>query len=170
MPTPFIGEVRMFAGNFAPQGWEFCNGQILSIADNDALFNLIGTIYGGDGQTTFALPNLQSRIPVHQGHSRQGNTYVIGQSGGAETVALTLTQTPVHTHALAASPSSSGRSPNNTVLALAAREVYNAGPPDVSAGAATIGSAGGGQSHDNRQPSLTVSFIIALYGIFPSQN
>ena len=166
MAQPFIGEIRMFGGNFAPVGWAFCNGQMMLIAENVALFSLIGTTYGGDGQTTFALPNLQSRIPVHAGLG-----FALGQVGGAETVTLTPSQIPVHTHAaLASGGPASEISPAGSTWAAPSSPLYSTSPPAVAMNAQTVGSAGGSQSHDNMQPFLAVNFIISLFGIFPSQT
>jgi len=166
MSSPFVGEIRMFAGNFAPQSWMFCEGQLLAIAENDTLFNLIGTTYGGDGQTTFALPDLRGRLPVHTG---QG--HVIGELAGTEEVTLTATQLPVHTQPLMTAPATAvdpnplGKVPAQT----RATDLYVADPPDVFLAASTVTSRGGSQPHDNVMPFLCVSFIISLFGIFPSQ-
>jgi microcystin-dependent protein len=167
MSSPFIGEIRMFAGNFAPVGWAFCNGAIIPIDQNDALFNLIGTTYGGDGQTTFALPNLQSRVPVHVGPG-----FALGQSGGAETVTLTTSQIPAHSHvplsdanvATLAGPAQNVWAANNTLTP------YGNAAPDQVMDPAVMGSAGGSQPHDNMVPFLVINFILSLFGIFPSQT
>jgi len=168
MSSPFIGEIRMFAGNFAPVGWAFCNGALIPISENDALFNLIGTTYGGDGQTTFALPNLQSRVPVHVGPG-----FALGQSGGAETVTLTTSQIPAHGHvpqcnsnqATAAGPAGNVWAvPNPSVT------IYETVAPTLAMDPAAVGSAGGSQPHDNMIPFLVVNFILSLFGIFPSQT
>ena len=170
MAESYIGEIRMFAGNFAPAGWSFCDGSLIPIADNEVLFTLLGTIYGGDGQTTFALPNLQSRIPIHQGVDSQGNAYVIGETGGSEAVTLTPNQIAAHSHTLYGSTdAASSRSPVGAVLASAERPVYGSGLNSALASQA-ISSVGGNQPHDNRQPFLCVNFIISLFGIYPSQN
>lgn len=172
MAQPFIGEIRMFGGNFAPNGWAFCNGQLLAISQNDALFALIGTTYGGDGQTTFALPDLRSRVPIHQG-SHQGNTFVQGQVSGTESVTLATTQLPSHQHSLLASANVGGAvSPNNTVFAQVPAggvQVYTQ-DNTVLATATPVSTVGGSQPHENRQPLLAINFIIALFGIFPSLN
>ena len=166
MAQPFVGEIRMFAGNFAPSGWMFCEGQLLAIAEFETLFNLIGTTYGGDGQTTFALPDLRGRLPVHTG---QG--HVLAETGGTETVTRTVQQLPVHTHPLMAAPGTAvdpnplGKVPAQT----RATDLYVADPPGVSLAASTVTSRGGSQPHDNVMPFLCVSFIISLFGIFPSQ-
>jgi microcystin-dependent protein len=170
MSTPYIGEIRMFGGTFAPVGWAFCNGQLLPISQNDALFSLIGTTYGGDGQTTFALPDLRGRIPIHQGSGFQ-----LGQIAGTETVTLTTQQIPNHTHPPQCK-STAGElgSPQNAVWAASAsnQTIYsNAGPTGgVSMKATAMANDGGSQPHDNMMPFLAVSFIIALEGIYPTQN
>ena len=169
MSQPFIGEIRMFGGNFAPAGWMLCQGQLLPISQNDALFNLIGTTYGGDGQTTFALPNLASRVPVHQGPS-----FTLGQAGGVESVTLTTNQIPVHTHqASCYAVAGNLASPTNGRWASSADTAINPyGLPaaaDSTMNAAAIGTEGGSQPHDNMLPFLTINFIISLFGIFPSQ-
>lgn len=166
MGQPYVGEIRMFGGNFAPVGWMFCQGQLLPISENEVLFNLIGTTYGGDGQSTFALPDLQSRIPIHQ-----GNGFTLAQAGGSETVTLTAQQTPTHTHTMMASNDvPAGSSPQNSVPGQAAAKLYRAGSPSVSLNAQSMGSAGGSQPHENVQPFLCINFIISLFGIFPSQS
>jgi len=169
MSGPFIGEIRMFAGNFAPVGWAFCNGALIPISENDALFNLIGTTYGGDGQNTFALPNLQSRIPVHVGPG-----FALGQSGGVETVTLTTSQIPAHSHvpqAQSAALASNVSSPANAVWANSTLGQFdNANPPDSTMAAGGMGPSGGSQPHDNMVPFLVINFILSLFGIFPSQT
>jgi microcystin-dependent protein len=171
MAQAYLGEIRLFAGTFAPQDWALCNGQLLAISENDALFNLLGTTYGGDGESTFALPDLQSRIPIHVGTGAGLPSYVIGQNGGVETVTLTAQQVAAHTHMLqASSAAATTRSPANAVPALADREVYNSGTTLVTGGTDALGSTGGSQPHDNIGPYLALTFIIALEGIFPSQN
>ena len=167
MAQPYVGEIRMFAGNFAPQGWAFCDGQLLSIAENDALFNLIGTTYGGDGQSTFALPDLRGRIPLHQG---QG--FTLAESSGVEQVTLTISQIPNHSHPLVATQNvATMQSPNNAVLAQSTvAAMYLADTPDVTLAASSVSTAGGSQPHTNFQPYLCVDFIISLFGIFPSQT
>jgi len=170
MGSPYVGEIRMFGGNFAPVGWAFCDGQLIPIAENDTLFNLIGTTYGGDGQSTFALPNLQSRVPVHQ-----GSGFVIGQTGGTETVTLTTAQLPAHTHVPHAnSATGTSDTPANNVWA-ASGSGRDVDPTQtvatlVSMKAGTLGLSGGSQPHDNMVPFLAVSFIISLFGVFPSQT
>ena len=168
MSQPFIGEIRMFAGNFAPVGWAFCNGALIPISENDALFNLIGTTYGGDGQNTFALPNLQSRVPVHVGPG-----FALGQSGGAETVTLTTSQIPAHSHVPQCfSNPGNQASPAAGVWANSGNvTIYdNTTPVNVPMAANALGSAGGSQPHDNMIPFLVINFIISLFGVFPSQS
>jgi microcystin-dependent protein len=174
MGEPFIGEIRMFGGNFAPSGWAFCNGQLLPISENDALFNLIGTTYGGDGQDTFGLPDLQGRIPIHAGTGPSGNTYQLGEKAGVETVTLTTNQIPIHSHGPAQASSSDGTqsSPTNGVWAKSSLGAYSSGSATVSMNvqALSLSVAGGSQPHDNMMPFLAISFIISLFGVFPSQN
>jgi microcystin-dependent protein len=166
MSQPFVGEIRMFGGNFAPAGWAFCNGQLLPISENETLFNLIGTTYGGDGQQTFALPNLQSRVPVHQGPG-----FVIGQIAGTETVTLTTQQIPAHSHVPQGNTNAGAQpSPANGLWANSSLSQFTNQPPNLQLSPSAIGSAGGSQPHDNMLPFLAVSFIISLFGIFPSQS
>lgn len=170
MATPYIGEIRMFGGNFAPQGWAFCSGQILPISDYDVLFNLIGTTYGGDGQSTFALPDLRSRVPIHMG-TNGANTYVLGQNGGVETVTLTQNQMPVHTHPVYASSTGGSDNPANNVWGNAPQtKPYGTAPGPAAMNTASVGNAGGNQPHDNMVPFLAINFIIALEGVYPSPN
>ncbi len=165
MAQPYVGEIRMFGGNFAPAGWQYCDGSLLAIADYDTLFNLIGTTYGGDGQNTFAVPDLRGRLPVHQ-----GSGFVIGQLSGQELVTLTTNNTPSHTHALMASNDIPALSnPGNNVTGQAAAKIYRVGNPTTPLSPSSVSSVGGSQPHDNMQPFLCVSFIISLFGIFPSQ-
>jgi microcystin-dependent protein len=169
MSQPYIGEIRLVGFNFAPNGWAFCNGQLLTITDNAALFALIGTTYGGDGQNTFALPNLQSRVIIHQ----QGNNYVIGGNAGVELVTLTTSQLPIHNHAAECSSSAGSQSsPVGHLWAADAAgltaEYSNSQNGQMNPGA--IGQSGGSQPHENRMPFLAMNYIIALFGIFPSQN
>src|SRR5215813_6055601 len=166
MSTPYIGEIRMFAGNFAPVGWAFCNGQLLPISGNDALFNLIGTTYGGDGQNTFALPNLSSRVPIHQGPG-----FVIGQTGGEESVTLTVQQIPSHTHVAQCQSTNGGQStPQSGVWAASASNPYSNVAPNTPMNASALAPSGGSQPHDNMLPFLVINFIISLFGVFPSQS
>ena len=168
MSQPFIGEIRMFAGNFAPVGWSFCNGAIIPIDQNDALFNLIGTTYGGDGQTTFALPNLQSRVPIHVGPG-----FALGQSGGTESVTLTTSQIPAHSHVplCFATAGDSDKPDNNFWAGATGTTIYdNTNPPSIGMAAAAVASTGGSQPHDNMIPFLVINFILSLFGVFPSQS
>ena len=168
MAQPYVGEIRMFAGNFAPAGWMFCDGQLLPISENETLFQLIGTTYGGDGQSTFALPDLQSRVPIHQ-----GNGFVLAEQGGVEDVTLTVQQIPVHSHPLLGSgAAANSRNPPNNMLAKAAGTIYTNNPGRGLAvmSPQAIGIDGGSQPHTNIQPYLTINFIISLFGIFPSPS
>jgi len=171
MSQPYIGEIRMFAGNYAPQGWMFCAGQLLPIAQYDALFNLIGTTYGGDGQQTFALPNLSSRVPVHMG-TGAGGTYIQGQMAGEETVTLVANQLPQHTHTALANTTGSGTSPSGTVWAGTTDLSQFADPSTINGqlAAGAVAAVGGSQPHGNMIPYVAISFIIALEGIYPSQG
>jgi microcystin-dependent protein len=168
MAQPYVGEIRMFAGNFAPAGWMFCEGQLLPISENETLFQLIGTTYGGDGESTFALPDLRGRIPIHQ-----GNGVNLAETGGVEEVTLTVNQIPAHGHPFLAS-GSAGTSSNaqaNVICSSPSIDLYLEGQaPDVSLNAAVVAGVGGSQPHTNFQPYLCVDFIISLFGIFPSQT
>lgn len=169
---PFIGEIRMFGGNFAPAGWMFCEGQTIPIAENDALFNLIGTIYGGDGEMTFNLPDLRGRAPMHMGQGPGLSPRTIGEVGGTAEVTLTSRQLGGHGHGLLASRDQ-GTSPNpgGAVLATGSNvQVYRSSSVSGTMPANALTPAGGGQPHENCQPYLPISFIISLYGIFPSQS
>jgi microcystin-dependent protein len=171
MSTQYVGEIRIFAGNFAPIDWHFCDGSLLAISEYDVLYNLIGTTYGGDGQQTFALPNLQGRIPFHQGTDASGNTYVIGQSGGAETVTIGPNQLPAHSHALLAnSGTGTQASPSGGAFAVSSLEMFSPVAPSTALSSQALGTIGGGQPHENRIPFLAVNFIIALFGVYPSQS
>lgn len=171
MSEPFIGEISMFAGNFAPRGWAFCQGQILSIAQNSALFALLGTTYGGNGQTTFALPDLRGRAPVHLGQLSGGAFYTQGESAGAEAVTLTEAQVPAHNHTLAVGATGTQASPSGGLPgATPARDFrYSDAATNATLYAGTISSPAA-QPHENRSPVLALNFIIALEGIFPSRN
>jgi microcystin-dependent protein len=155
----------MFAGNFAPAGWMFCEGQLLPISENETLFQLIGTTYGGDGESTFGLPDLRGRLPIHQ-----GNGFILAETGGTEETTLTVSQIPVHTHTLLASSArGSYNAPGGRVLAKSEDDIYRSGSTmDTVMDAAAISSVGGSQPHTNFQPHLCVDFIISLFGIFPS--
>jgi microcystin-dependent protein len=167
MAQPYVGELRMFAGNFAPAGWMFCEGQLLPISEYETLFNLIGTTYGGDGQSTFALPDLRGRVPIHS-----GSGFTLAETGGVETVTLTVNQIPSHNHAFLAS-NAPGRqvSPAGNFLAQSFSVTpYINDVPNANMNAAAVTSVGGSQPHNNFQPYLCVDFIISLFGIFPSQT
>ena len=175
MSSPYVGEIRMFAGNFAPVGWMFCEGQLLAISENPTLFNLVGTTYGGDGQSTFALPDLRGRFPLHQGAG-----FTLAETGGVETVTLGLSQTPAHSHPASCSSGGNSSTPvgnywstdpagntaayNETGGSMMAVAGANGTPPGA------IGSTGGGQAHTNFSPYLCVEFIISLFGVYPSQT
>jgi len=171
MADPYVGEIRMFAGNFAINGWALCNGQLLSIQSNQALFSIIGTTYGGNGTTTFALPDLRGRVPIHQGTGVGLTPYVTGEQTGTENVTLTAAQLASHTHAINANTggnltSPTGNFPGNEAVPI---KIYSAtGGAVMNAGVAS--PSGGGRGHPNIQPSLCVTFLIALVGIFPSRN
>lgn len=169
MAQPYVGEIRLFAGNFNPVGWEFCDGQLLPISENETLFQLIGTTYGGDGQSTFALPNLQSRVPIHMGNGPDGTTYQLAEMAGVESVTLTMQQIPNHTHPMLASNDLGTQvTPENTVTAQAAAKIYRAGAPTVFLNPGAVQPVGGSQPHENCQPFLCINYIISLFGIFPS--
>ncbi len=164
MAQPYVGEIRMFAGNFAPAGWMFCEGQLLPISENETLFQLIGTTYGGDGESTFALPDLRGRIPIHQ-----GNGFILAETGGAEEITLTVNQIPAHSHALlASSGAATGTAPITQLFATALQDVYVEDLTAANMSPQSIGPVGGSQPHTNFQPYLCVDFIISLFGIFPS--
>ncbi|OJT24560.1 phage tail protein [Archangium sp. Cb G35] len=174
MSEPFIGEIRMFAGNFPPRGWQFCQGQILSIAQNQALFAILGTTYGGNGQTTFALPDLRGRYPMQPGQGPGLSPRTLGEQGGSETVTLIANQMPAHTHSLNANLNEgNNESPEGSVLSAyppgTTPTTYNT-TINTTMNPAAIGVAGGSQPHNNMSPFLCLNFIIALEGIFPSRN
>jgi len=166
MSQPYVGEIRMFAGNFPPSGWMFCEGQLLPISENETLFNLIGTTYGGDGQATFALPDLRGRLPIHQ-----GNGFVLAETGGAEEITLTVNQIPAHSHPMLASGDlGTANTPAGNILAnTAAVKMYTASAPNSPMNAQAVTPTGGSQPHTNFQPYLCIDFIISLFGIFPHQ-
>lgn len=176
MSQPYLGEIIMFAGNFAPRGRAFCNGQILSIAQNEALFALLGTTYGGNGQTTFALPDLQGRLPIHQSQGPGLSNYVVGQAAGVSEVTLNTSQIPAHVHSLVPAGAGSGAAntanPVGAFPAASAAAAYStaAGGRMAAGTEGTIAASGGNQPHTNLMPFLAVSFVIALEGIFPSTN
>lgn len=165
MAQPYVGEIRMFAGNFAPAGWMFCEGQLLPISENETLFQLIGTTYGGDGESTFALPDLRGRLPIHQ-----GNGFILAETGGAEEVTLSVSQIPAHSHALLATGAlASDFAPGGKVFAQPqAVDAYVQPPPFVTLSPVSCTPVGGSQPHTNFQPYLCVDFIISLFGIYPS--
>jgi len=168
MSQQFIGEIRMFAGNFAPIAWAYCNGQLLAISDYSPLYNLIGTTYGGDGQTTFALPNLQCRVPIHMGTGPSG-TYVMGQVAGEESHTLTVQQMPSHSHTVRGMGQATTNSVAGNLYAGGGLRAYKAAPGGTM-NPAVVKNNAGGQAHDNMMPFLAINFIIALYGIYPSQG
>jgi microcystin-dependent protein len=171
MGQPYIGEIRMFAGNFAPLGWAFCEGQPMPIAENEALFQLIGTTYGGDGETTFNLPNLASRVPIHMGTGPDGTTYQIGEMAGTEQETLTVQQIPVHSHPLTATTAvGTQNTPANNLLAQTTGGIllYREVVPADTMNPGVVAPAGGSQPHENTQPFLCINFIISLFGVFPS--
>ena len=174
MADPFVAEIRMFAGNFAPRGWAFCNGQVLQISQNTALFSLLGTTYGGDGRTTFGLPNLQGRAPMHPGQGPGLSMHVLGEMGGEAAVQVDRLSMPSHTHNLMASGSpASGRDPTNNPLARSGGgNAYqsNVNQNVVNMAGQAVGPTGGSQPHNNMQPYLGLTFIIALQGIFPPRQ
>jgi microcystin-dependent protein len=174
MSDQFIGELRCFGFNFAPKGWALCDGQILSVQQNAALFSLLGTAYGGNGTTTFQLPNLQSRVPVHQGTDRSGTPYVNGEFGGQENVTLLVTEIPAHTHSIAATTNTAvlKRPISGTRYAASSSgNTFYATPGSLTAIApSTVSATGGNQAHTNIQPYLTLTWCIALSGIFPSRS
>jgi microcystin-dependent protein len=172
MSEPFVGEIRMFAGNFAPRGWAFCDGQLLAISQNDALFSLFGTTYGGDGQTTFGLPDLRGRVPIHQGTGPGLANRRIGEKGGQENVTLTTAQLPPHGHALnASSDTATSTDPAANVPANAATtNIYGSDAPFEALNAQAVTNTGGGRDHANEMPFLCVNFIVALSGVYPSRS
>lgn len=171
MANPYVGEIRLFAGNFAPVGWFLCQGQTLPISEYEVLYTLIGTTYGGDGQQTFNLPNLASRVPVHQGSLAGGGTYVLGQTGGAEQVILTTNQIAAHSHPASCSAANgTGGSPAGSVLAASATALYTVVSPSGAMNGASIAPSGGSLPHENRPPYLALNFIIAWAGIYPTQS
>lgn len=171
MADPYVGEIRLFGGSFAPVGWAFCDGQTLLVSQYEALYALIGTTYGGDGQSTFQLPDLRGRVPLHQGSTSFGSTYQVGQSGGVESVTLTTAQIPQHQHAVLASagPGTTDRPAGSVLATPPVVRPYAVGGPDTAL-AAGLGASGGSQPHENMQPFLTINFIIATDGVFPTQE
>jgi len=168
MAQPYVGEIRMFAGNFAPAGWMFCNGSLLPISENEVLFQVIGTTYGGDGQSTFAIPDFQGRVPIHM-----GNSFTEGEKAGVESVTLTVNQIPSHTHSLqGTSASAAGTAPSNATLPAAALASsitpYGTDAPNTTLSPQSVTPVGGSQPHENMQPFLCINYIISLFGIYPS--
>lgn len=171
MSEPYIGEIRLVGFNFAPVGWALCNGQTLSISQYEALFGLIGTTYGGDGQTTFNLPNLQGRIPFHKGANSMGDNLTIGQISGTETVTLLTPQIPQHSHALAANSGNGGQpGPGAGVWAASVLDQFSSESAANAMNANGTTNSGGSLPHDNVSPVLVINFVISLFGIFPSQG
>jgi len=172
MSEPFVGEIRMFAGNFAPRGWAFCDGQLLAVSQNDALFSLLGTIYGGDGRTTFGLPDMRGRLPIHAGHGPGLSERRLGSKAGAEKVTLTVNQLPSHTHAVRAT--TAGSTDNNPQDKMTGEspsiDLYFEGDQTENMASSSITSVGGSRSHTNLMPFLCINFIIALVGIYPSRH
>lgn len=170
MSEPFVGQIKMFAGNFAPRGYSFCDGQLLAVSQNDALFSLLGTIYGGDGETTFGLPDLRGRIPIHGNEGPGLTPRNLGQRSGQEKVTLTANQLPSHAHtAQGTTAAASSNNPNGTLPAVANENTYFAGSA-VNMSSLAVKNTGGSQSHTNLQPALAVNFIISLSGIYPSRS
>jgi microcystin-dependent protein len=173
MAQPFIGEIRMFAGNFAPAGWSFCDGQLMPISQNDAMFVLIGTTYGGDGESTFALPNLQSRIPLHMGNGPDGVTYQLAEASGVESVTLSTQQIPSHSHTLIGTTNPANEtSPSGHIFGISAQVEYGTTglSADTAMNASAITPVGGSQPHENCMPFLCINYIISLFGLFPQQT
>jgi len=172
MSEPFVGEIRMFAGNFAPRGWAFCDGQLLAVSQNDALFSLLGTIYGGDGRTTFGLPDLRGRIPIHAGHGPGLSERRLGAKGGEEKVTLTVNQLPSHSHKISqSSTAATGNSPTDAQIGDSPSiDIYTESAPSVNLASSAITNTGGSRSHTNLLPFLCIHFIIALVGIYPSRH
>lgn len=172
MSEPFVGEIRMFAGNFAPRGWAFCDGQLLAISQNDALFSLLGTIYGGDGRTTFGLPDMRGRVPVHAGTGPGLSNRRLGNKSGQEKVGLTVGNLPTHSHQLSASATSADSSlaTGKVVGKITGGNLYRitGGQQDLNANAIT--ATGGNTPHENLMPYACINYVIALYGIYPSRN
>lgn len=171
MSSPFVGEIRMFAGSFAPAGWAFCAGQLMPISENETLFNLIGTTYGGDGQETFCLPDLQGRVPVHMGQGPGiSQNYIIGGKFGTETVTVSVPQIPQHSHPMLASTDSASQvtGANGVVAATPQLSMYFTSSADSALNPNTLTQMGGSQPHDNMMPYLCISFIISLFGVYPS--
>ncbi|MCG8354533.1 MAG: tail fiber protein [Kiloniellales bacterium] len=171
MTTPFIGEIRMFAGTFAPQGWAFCDGQLINVRDNEALFSVIGSVYGGDGRTTFGLPDMRGRLPIHAGSGLGLTPRAIGARGGSETVSVTESQLPQHTHALQGTSDLADRqAPANSVPARGVANLWSEDFDSDPMSTQAITSIGGGGSHNNLMPFAVINFIIATTGLIPTQT
>lgn len=174
MSEPFVGEIKPFGFNFAPRGWAFCDGQLLAVSQNDALFSLIGTIYGGDGKTTFGLPNLRGRIPVHAGTGPGLSPYRLGQKGGVSTVTLTVNQMPSHAHDVNCDNDFAQEHPtpaNNFMSTDGVDRLYKENPTNLTTmNSQFVAQAGGSRSHNNMQPYLAINYCIALFGIYPSRQ
>lgn len=172
MADPFVGEIKMFAGNFAPQGWAFCDGQLLAVSQNAALFSLLGTIYGGDGRTTFALPDLRGRVPIHQGSGPGLSTRQLGSKSGSETVTVTTNQLPGHDHGVMASaaPGAAGNPAGGVPAESPSVDLYIEEGATVPMNAAAVSNTGGNQAHPNIQPFLCIHFVIAIFGVYPSRS
>lgn len=170
--APYIGEIRLFAGNFPPNGWHFCDGTLMPISENDALFTLLGTTYGGDGENTFALPNLQGRVPIHQGTGPDGISYQMGEMDGVESVTLTTQQIPSHSHPILISGDQGNQvDPTGQIIGSNPTiQLFGGGNPTNALNVQTITATGGSQPHDNMQPYIAIYYIISLFGIFPTQN
>ncbi len=166
--SPFVGQITGFAGNFAPRAWSLCDGQLLSVSQNDALFSLLGTIYGGDGRTTFALPDLRGRVPIHKGNGPGLGNYALGQKGGAEDVTITTATMPQHRHTHRGVNVNQDLAPQNNLLDIS--PVYSDTAPATAMSPVIIGNTGGGQSHTNMPPVLAINWIIALQGVYPSRD
>lgn len=173
MSEPFVGEIRMFAGNFAPRGWAFCDGQLLAVSQNDALFSLFGTIYGGDGRTTFGLPDMRGRLPIHAGSGPGLSPRRLGSKGGAEEVTLTANQLPSHSHtinAVSTPASETGPGLNETLAQSVGYDAYVPSGSPESMASQNVSSVGGSRAHTNEMPYLCVHYIVALFGIYPSRH
>lgn len=172
MSEPFVAEIRIFAGNFAPRGWAFCNGQLLPISQNTALFSLLGTTYGGNGASNFALPNLQDRVPMHPGRGPGLSDYQLGEQGGVASVSLLQSEMPAHSHAwrTAEDPADLQAPGPNRSMARSSVNAYVPGPANADLSPAMLAPAGGGQPHNNRHPYLGLNFIIALQGVYPPRS
>ena len=170
MSQPYIGQIKIFAGTFAPAGWVFCDGRLLAIAENSALFALIGTIYGGDGQVTFGVPDLRGRLALNQGQGPGLSNYVIGQALGSETVTLTQTQLPAHSHSVSGNSAAGGTTPNGSTWAVGSLSAYGPSATLQGMNPAGVAASGGNQPHSNMMPYLALNYILSLFGIFPPQS